>query len=225
MKKNVIRYVVALGLFIPPAIAYASPGTAICLASSLVGEPLQNDSRIRTSGTFEPAELDQFSNYVVQGRSRIEKHLWESKSSPTVLFLDGKKVFGLLNYNQHGSALTLPTKTCLLIGPKGANVDVVAHELVHADIAGTLGYWNYLSFPAWINEGIAMQVDYRKQYNFADFDGVDSRYIESHTGRDFYQGEVRQNYATAKHLIAQWINVHGADQLLPNLHSFNFSRN
>ena len=48
------------------------------------------------------------------------------------------------------------------------SIDVTAHELVHAELAQRLGFWTRtVKLPVWFDEGIAVQLDRR-----ADFDDV-----------------------------------------------------
>ena len=224
MTGKILRIGGLLMVLAVPAAAWASPRTAICVASSWVGEAISEDGSVRAveSVTRAGATDTELNGYVAAGRSRIEETLWSIRSAPEILFLDGEKVFGLFDYNRHGSAVALPGKTCLLIGPEGTNVDVVAHEMVHADLAGLLGYRRTLGVPAWIHEGIAMQVDWRERYGARVLDGIDPRDVMSRRGGDFYVGEVDgvvRNYASARHLFDEWIAAHGVDRLLSNLRS------
>lgn len=220
MKSAAVRSVLVLVIVAVPALAWTSPRAVICLASSFVGEKISEDGSIRASKSIGNTDSILFSEYVAGGRTRIENKLWATKSFPKILFLDGEKVFGLFDYNKYGSSIALPYKTCLLIGPEGTNVDIVSHELVHADIAEMLGYWNNLHFPAWLNEGVAMQVDTRKRYDSHVLSGIDPRYVTSKNGNEFYTGDVNdvvRNYAAAKYLVREWIEVNGVDRLLSKL--------
>lgn len=222
MKKKLLRVFSILVVLSIPVFAWAQPSAAICLASSFVGEKVSSDGNFRVSSTMKNVNANRLNQIVEDGRSRIVETLWDVESDPYILFLDGEKVFGILDYNKYGSAITLPNKTCLLIGPKGANKDVVSHELVHADIAQMIGYRKYLALPAWINEGVAMQVDNRKRYHSGILYDTDPRYVTMINGSDFYNAEVAdavKNYAAAKHVIRRWIEKNGLENLLPIVQS------
>jgi hypothetical protein len=62
--------------------------------------------------------------------------------------------------------------TYVVISPQGLNVDVISHEMCHAELTHRLG-WLTMSrkIPQWFNEGIALMVDYR----YPD-KGVDNTY-------------------------------------------------
>ncbi len=200
-----------------PVVAWASPGTSICLASSLVGKKVPSAVSLRASNSFSQQQVLALAKMVDIALLRVEEQLWQTDADPEILFLDGSKVFGLFGYNNYGSSHTLPHKTCLLIGTKGTNIDVIAHEFVHADIANRLGYWQNLWFPSWLNEGIAMQVDTRNRYDASALNGVDPDYVKAITGSQFYRGEVEQvvkNYAASKSVIKSWIEKNGVPPLL-----------
>lgn len=218
-RKSTVKFKIALLLIVIalPLFARASPGTAICLASSLVGEKIPGAHSIRASASYTETQILTLSKLVDNAVQRVDEQLWQTVANPEILFLDGNKVFGLLDYNNYGSAYTLPHKTCLLIGTQGTNIDVLAHEYVHADIAARLGYWRYFFLPKWLNEGVAMQVDARKRYDPAALNGDDPTYVKSKNGSEFYRGgseQVVKNYTAAKSIVKSWIEKNGEDVLL-----------
>ena len=220
MKKKLLRICLILVVLALPALAWAQPTRTICIASSLVGNNISNDESVRASSSIRYADPDLLNEYIEKGRNRIKEKLWSIESTPEIIFLDGEKVFGLFDYNQYGSTIVLPNKTCVLIGPKGANVDVISHELAHADIAKMLGYLKFYQLPIWINEGVVMQVDTRKRYNSEILKGVDARYVTEINGSDFYDDETSDavmNYAASKYLLSKWIEKNGADNLLTDV--------
>lgn len=138
--------------------------------------------------------------------------------------LDDNKVFGLFGYNDHGTTIYLPHKTCLLMGSKGQiSTDIVAHELVHADLVDKLGFANYLKLPRWLDEGIAMQADFRTRYGASALKGINPDYVIAKEGADFYKGDqeqVRRNYTAAKAVVQNYINTNNTDQLLVALTNY-----
>lgn len=220
MIKIAVRIFGILVVFAIPVLAWASPHNAICMASKFVGNEISSGGNVQVSKSATQSDINKLNDYVMLGRERIKTVLWDQSSTPEILFLNGEKVFGLLEYNNYGSSISLPHKTCLLIGPKGLNIDVISHELVHADIAMMLGFWKNLNLPAWINEGIAMQVDMRKRYDISTLDGADVKYVTSKNGREFYKDDVDQvvrNYAAARHLFSEWIDANDVDRLSTEL--------
>ncbi|MDZ7923630.1 MAG: hypothetical protein U5M23_06135 [Marinagarivorans sp.] len=54
---------------------------------------------------------------------------------------------------------------CIIIGPQGQNVDVIAHEWLHAEIQHRVGFFRFLKeIPVWFDEGAALTLDYREPF-------------------------------------------------------------
>ena len=91
-------------------------------------------------------------------------------SSPVRLCLE-RPFLGLST--THGSSRFAPfLPTVNIIGPKGMNIDVVAHEWMHSEIAHQSGFItrNY-RLPTWFDEGLAMQVDFRPEFSLPELRG------------------------------------------------------
>lgn len=134
-----------------------------------------------------------------------------------------KPIVGCLNQPSlglnvsHGSASFAPFLPAILIlGPQGLNLDVVSHELAHAELADRLGVVGSTYFiPTWFNEGIAMQVDQRTPYsrqalrqyvkrsvlNLADLETLSTPsqfYVRTDLGK--------AHYALAKCVVSKWLS-------------------
>jgi len=144
-----------------------------------------------------------------KARSRIESTFGSLQSQPTVYFFYLENSYWPLKLNQYGSTSFLGYKTCVAIGPHGQNVDVVAHELMHAEIAARTGFWTRATkVPTWFDEGLAMQVDYRDRYRLQT--SIDTEYVTRlFSGRDFFVADSKnltQNYAAAKSEVNDWLS-------------------
>ena len=99
----------------------------------------------------------------------------------------------------------------IVIGPKGTNVDVLAHEIMHAR---QFHRWGYIgretSVPTWLDEGWAMQVDYRGGYGLSTLctGAPEPVLAEIATAGDFFVADLdqrRRHYAYAKLVVADWV--------------------
>ena len=138
-------------------------------------------------------------------------------------FVRDSRIFWPLWVNEYGSAGSIGSNACVIIGPKGKNVDVVAHELMHQEMNERIGAWRmFREVPVWFDEGVAMQVEWRPEYLLStevavanDTDVV--RRLKS--VNQFNQGDneqITQHYAFAKAEVAKWI----ADIGSRNLYSY-----
>ena len=110
------------------------------------------------------------------------------------------------------------------------NVDVLAHELTHAELYTRLSASAMRGIPTWFDEGIALQNDCREQYSEEQWaaqtdSGKNIVALEDmDTPSEFYAGEAadrRFRYLNAKHELAVWMTVHGQHGLLALLEQLN----
>jgi hypothetical protein len=125
------------------------------------------------------------------------------------------KDYGGNSYNRAGRTLSTAVETFIILGPYGIRkVDILAHELAHAEFFQRLGYRNRNQVPNWFDEGLAVQVDDRvslEQWRWSTDDG--------RTAPELSQiGIIRHDdwlgYATAKHEVNRWLNIVGQEGLL-----------
>lgn len=107
---------------------------------------------------------------ISDARARVAEQFGALESRPRIIISKGdeeQKTFKL--YQAPGKLLISPWGNYLILDHDLANIDVAAHELVHAEIADRLGYLTRMRrMPTWLDEGIALQVDYRPQYTHLD---------------------------------------------------------
>ena len=156
-KKSVFASILAAIALVLVLYAFANPGVAACAISA--------------SNQTYPAIFEEL---YLESRSRIQTTFGTPQAKPILIFLDDSNSFWSLKLNEYGSTHFIGSKICVMIGTKGRNIDIVAHELMHAEIADRLGYWHRLTkLPIWFDEGLAMQVDFRPHYNLRN--GTDSK--------------------------------------------------
>lgn len=155
-------------------------------------------------------EQNDLLHNLTEAKSRILAHYGDVVAKPKIIFISSQEraeKYGLIS-KEPGMSRTFPWQHYIVISPEGNNVDVIAHELVHAEIAKRLGYINYIfSLPVWFNEGAAMQVDYRKKKIWAYIqEGRELPAVSSFKSwRDFSTGDRALHYAAAKVEITSWL--------------------
>lgn len=107
-----------------------------------------------------------------------------------------------------------------VVAGKKAELDVLAHELSHAEIHSRLykNKWSSKdSIPIWFDEGLAMQNDYRDKYSEGEFEKIsDARDITDISDEAFFDSnkEIRvENYILAKHMVSTLIKDKGKEQI------------
>lgn len=185
--------------------AHANPGVAACAVVDVL-----------------PAgqEQDKHSDLVAAGRQRISGLFGAPQANPIIVFWSQADFVAKLGLNDYASIHMLGTRACIFLGPKGRSVDVVAHELVHAEVFDRVGLWVRMTqVPVWFDEGLAMQVDYRGKYSLPD--GTRSEHIRSMSSpASFFVGndeELTRNYAAAKTEPAYWVSSVGSKEVYARL--------
>jgi hypothetical protein len=177
-------------------------------ATSLVYEEIAPD--VYAPAGFGPAGELEIMQSIASARSRIESKFGPLSADPRIILTrtqEDAATFGVPEAAP-GSPYTLPWGSYIVLTPEGRNVDVVAHELVHAEIAERVGYGIYcFVLPAWFNEGMAMQVDLRKQKIWRYIqEGVELPPVSTLESRgDFYVGDQALHYAAAQIEVASWL--------------------
>ena len=190
-KKRITKFVFALATIYMLLNYSWIHGAAASVLAERCNEQLFDQSRARVAGLFRTTESEPFVACL---------------SSPA-LGID-------ISHGQTRFAPGLPS--VVLIGPKGMNEDVIAHELVHAELASRLGVIKrQLKVPIWVDEGLAMQVDHRLDYNAEALAAYHARDDLSFPDLDtlattkfFVTGDQgKYHYAYSRCLVGQWIST------------------
>ena len=128
------------------------------------------------------------------------------------------------------SALFDMKKNYISVSDEYLNIDIIAHELTHAELHTRLNMKALKSIPTWFDEGLATQNDYREQYGLDAWieqtdNGKNALPLEDmDTGFEFYADPVedrRFRYLNAKHEVSVWMDTHQQIGLLELLDKLN----
>ncbi|MGO2333167.1 hypothetical protein [Pseudoalteromonas sp. JB197] len=91
-------------------------------------------------------------------------------SSPRIIATAETK-YAKFGFNPTGMQSSGFFGECIFLGPKGLNTDVIAHELVHAEVRHRTNLFVELTqLPAWFIEGTGIKADYRKPFLLENID-------------------------------------------------------
>lgn len=186
----IVLPILVLGI---PAYAYLNPGVAACAISG--------DTQVKSTAQ---------NQLLADSTARIQNKFGMPESKPIVIFFDDSKSFWPLKLNEYGSTNFIGNKVCVIVGSKGQNIDVTAHELMHSEIAYRVGYWRrFMQLPVWFDEGLGMQVDDRTNYDLSESDSARADYVTAlTTGGAFFvpnDKALTKNYASAKAVVKKWV--------------------
>ncbi|MCU7988797.1 MULTISPECIES: hypothetical protein [unclassified Shewanella] len=168
--------------------------------------PLMNYQRLNSevflAGDFAEQQAQIISELIDSASERISHVYGKPISKPR--FVIAADIQGAANWgaNETASMHRMPWRACIIIGPKGQNVDVIAHEWLHAEIQHRVGFFRFLKeIPVWFDEGAALTLDYRKPFlpeniNLFAEDVTSVKNLKS--GKSFFSNNIRQNYQASR---------------------------
>ncbi len=164
------------------------------------------EKNLYVENTFKDSEHKHIQSLITDAKVRIADKFGKLSSNPTIIIAKNPDTTLKYSTNLYANTYTSPWGNYVIIGSKGHSVDVIAHELLHAEVSKRLGYFTKLfQFPVWLDEGIGMQVDYRKRYNISSIS--DSEIIRVQTLNSvssFWTNSKKQtikNYQGAKYVV------------------------
>jgi hypothetical protein len=173
-------------------------------------------------GVYVPpgSTLEQRAQWAADldlARRRVRKLYGVLRGQPKLVFSDEASLAGFID-NSTAATHYLPNGAVTVVGPRGQNVDVLAHELAHAELFARLGYWTMRGcVPVWFDEGLAVQFDARPFYGR---EALTARVREGwappklrtlRSRSQFFDGGrdvARLHYAWARAAVADWLDGH-----------------
>lgn len=140
-----------------------------------------------------------------------------------VIICDDDKLLSKLGGDHDTKTSFDPKKNYISVSDEYLNIDIIAHELTHAELHTRLNMNALKRIPTWFDEGLATQNDYREQYGLDAWieqtdNGKNTVPLEDmDTGSEFYAGTVedrRFRYLNAKHEVGIWMDTHQQKGLL-----------
>ncbi len=198
MKKSSFFYLLVSGLFLITPL-YIFKGAIACEIAKPLGYEEIRQNIFVARGSLKTSESIDF---IVEGAKRVNDTFGPTIASPMIIVTDAvdesRKFFASDTATPHVS----PFGTCIVLGPNGQNVDVMAHEFVHAEIYARLGWMTWvLDMPRWFEEGVSLLVDLRDPF-LPQSISLEDREIEAvksiFYGHHFYTDNAFQNYQAAR---------------------------
>jgi len=198
MKKSSLFYIV-LSFVLFGAPLYFFKGAIACeIASPLGYKEVLPNVFVAKDDSRNIQDLE-FLNY---GAMRVSDMFGEIVAVPTIILTSDKNESNKFFASDTATSHFSPFNNCLVIGPKGQNIDVIAHELVHAEIYSRLGWQTQLlRMPRWFEEGVSLIVDFREPFLVENI-SMDEVEVEAlkklFYGHQFYNKDAFDNYRSAR---------------------------
>lgn len=124
----------------------------------------KHKNHIYISADTNPVEADTLFSLLKAARQRLSVFWGKGQSEYTIIYCHSDEL-----YRKYGSVNGSPANyfgtpfgIYVVIGPQGLNIDVISHEMCHAELTRRIGWLTMArEIPQWFNEGVALMVDYR----------------------------------------------------------------
>ena len=203
----------------PTAVAWAQPQAAACVLITYRGLDEVAPGILASSDVTIGQRLDIVRLHAA-AKLRIANTFGATRASPVIVIGSTEALRDLFpGAGSYASTIFVPYRSCVIVGPKGHDVNILAHEQLHAEIHQRVGHWHRLTqIPTWFDEGLAMQVDFRERYTWSLQSGaVASGTVKQWTSRSqFFRGddeELTRHYAMAKEEVRRWLEGVGHENV------------
>ena len=163
---------------------------------------------------------------IEQAKDRVRTFFGELyfQDETILIICDDEKLIRKLGEDHGTFIVSFPAEAhYICISDAYLKLDILAHEITHAELRSRLSAKAQKAIPTWFDEGLALQNDYRESYSEAQWiaqtdNGKNTVALEDmDTPAEFYAGEAedrRFRYLNAKHELNVWMTVHGQHGLL-----------
>ena len=203
----------------PAAVVWAQPQAAACALINYRGLDEVVPGILATSDVTVAQRRD-FVRLHAAARIRIANTFGTLRASPVIVISSTETLRHVFpGASSYASTIYVPYRSCVIVGPKGHDVDILAHEELHAEIHHRVGHWYRLTqIPTWFDEGLAMQVDFRERYVWSLQAGVvDGATVKQWISRSqFFGGDdeaLTRRYAMAKEEVRLWLRRLGRENV------------
>jgi hypothetical protein len=174
-------------------------------------------------------KADSIQSLIELAKARVSNFWGSQSSSPKYIYCYSDN-----DFKRYGSPIPLPALThiklgaCIVLSNQGVDLDIIAHELSHAEFYERIGFYNWLfKIPRWFDEGLAMQNDYRNIYSEDSLTVKTNNYTDMPdvkkliSGKQFYETgnnkQITLNYMLAKHEVKNWYTSEKLDRFIKNI--------
>ena len=170
---------------------------------------------------------------IEQAEDRVYEFFGGVSFQDDTIFIiyDDEKLMRKIGEDHATVIVNFPSETrYICVSDEYLGLDILAHEITHAELHAHLSVEAQKKIPTWFDEGLALQNDYRESYSEAQWalqtnNGENAVALEDmDTPSEFYAGkteERRFRYLNAKHELNVWMTSHGQQVLLELLEKLN----
>ena len=176
---------------------------------------------------------EEMIRLIDSARERVKEFFGDLRclEDTVIILCDDDRLIAKLGGDHDTHTTYFPArKHYISVSDEYFNIDILAHELTHAELHTRLSESAQRKMPTWFDEGIALQNDYREQYGFeawreqTDHGSHTVALEDMDEASEFYAGtkeDRRFRYLNAKHEVSGWVEAHGRQGLLELIDKLN----
>ena len=176
------------------------------------------EENVYVTRDYAAAQEDTLHSLLADARARVEDFYGSREAEPVIVLSNDPKISARLGEKETYTYRFPKYRSYICISEEYCNIDILAHELTHADLHSRLGISLAMKVPRWFDEGIATQNDWREKYDLNKWDSSNAVALEDmDTSAEFYAGtpeERHERYLSAKRELAAWMETHHREGLL-----------
>ena len=211
-------------------LQFNSCGYRITVPYRRAFEEIADHIYVNRQNTMDQAEI---ISLTARAKERVGNFFGDLKCLDNTMFIfcDDNALLTKLGGDHDTCTISFPfRKNCISISDEYCNIDILAHELTHAEFQSRLSVNASSKVPTWFDEGLATQNDYRDQYSpeaWAEQTNGGQNVIapdDMDTPSEFYTGTAddrRFRYLNAKHEVSGWMEAHEQKGLLELIDRLN----
>lgn len=204
-------------------LIYAKQTNAVLVKFSNMKQITHN---VYVEPDISESEQAEVIHFVQTSAEKVKSLFGQKESIPVVIYAKSNETLEKYADSDIGQTYYYPWNNYIVIGPRGSNVNVIAHEFTHAELRKRLK--NSSKVPVWFDEGLAAMVDgrftdYEKTWSTQTNGGkepVDFKLLDSHSA---FQAKATStmNYELACYEVSRWYGIVGTPGLLQLIDSLN----
>ncbi|HUQ64749.1 MAG TPA: hypothetical protein VM101_01240 [Flavitalea sp.] len=176
-------------------------------------------------------KIDSLKFLVEFASSRVTAFWGDKKCDPKYIYCENDE-----DFKKYGSPYAVPAVshlkfgTYIVISTHSVDLDILAHEISHAEFYERIGFYNWtFKIPRWFDEGLAMQNDNRNYYsedtlkvrsnNYKNLPDVKQMKSGKQFNGDGSPEQIMLNFMTAKHEVKLWYTEKKLDRFIQDINA------
>jgi len=207
-----------------------NPELAACATVSFSDNFIKHEKEIYISKDT-PQEISDTLLFLINRADKRVCSFWKEKQredNPKIIFCYSKELYNKYSRGSVGKTVYTSLGAFIIIGMNFIDLDKISHELCHTELFSRLGYFKIKKgIPKWFDEGLALQVDYRKEFSKERFLLVkDSMKAEPalsqmNTVENFYNKDYYIHFLKAGYEVGTWLYKVGDKGLVKLIDGMN----